>query len=105
LLGKEEKREQIVIIMTQTEEIAPSMDGVLSQKPETQLDSLVAIKDDIIGHSARKSVYINPKFMRPLIELLRNETTPAEVKVEATIVLGSLCHGNCPKRLHSMAYN
>lgn len=91
--------------MTQTEELAPSMDGVLSQKPETQLGSLLAIKDDIIGHALRKSVYINHKFMRPLIELLRCETTPADVKVEATIVLGSLCHGTCSKGLHLMAYN
>ena len=105
LPGKEEKREYIVFTMTQTEELAPSIDSVLSQKPETQLGSLVAIKDDIIGHSMRKSVYSNHKFMRPLIELLRNEATPADIKIEATIVLGSLCHGTCSKRLDSMANN
>jgi hypothetical protein len=82
--------------MTQTEELPQSMEGVLSQRPETQLGSLAAIKDDIVGHSLRKSVYINHKFMRLLIELLRNESTPADVKIEATIVLGSLCHGNPP---------
>ena len=72
------------------------MEGVLSQRPEAQLGSLVAIKDDIIGHSLRKSFYIDHKFMRPLMELMRNESTPANVRVEATIVLGSLCHGSEP---------
>jgi len=79
--------------MTQTEEHPPSMEGVLSHRPEVQLGSLLAIKDDVIGHSLRKSIYIKHRFMRPLIELLRNENTPANVKIEATIVLGSLCHG------------
>ena len=83
------------------------MEGVLSQRPEAQLGSLSAIKDDIIGHSLRKSLYIDHKFMRSLIDLLRNESTPADVKIEATIVLGSLCHGNSthipPKRC-SIAY-
>ena len=83
--------------MTQsTEEHPPSMDGVLSQKHEIQLTSLLAIKDDIIGHSIRKSLYINQKFMRPLLDLLQSDSTPPDIKIEATTVLGSLFHGLFP---------
>src|SRR5277367_1089855 len=83
--------------MTQgTEEHPPSMDGVLSQKHEIQLGSLLAIKDDIIGHSLRKSIYINQKFMRPLLDLLQSDSTPPDIKIEATTVLGSLFHGILP---------
>lgn len=69
------------------------MDGVLSQKHEIQLGSLLAIKDDIIGHALRKSLYINQKFMRPLLDLLLSDSTPPDIKIEATTVLGSLFHG------------
>src|SRR5271169_6385876 len=83
--------------MTQgTEQHPPSMEGVLSQKHEIQLGSLLAIKDDIIGHSLRKSVYINQKFMRPLLDLLQSDSTPPDIKIEATTVLGSLFHGISP---------
>ena len=80
--------------MTRSEDPVPSMEGVLSQRPEAQLGYLGAVKNNIIGHSSRKSLYMDHKFMGPLIELLRNESTPADVRIEATIVLGSLCHGN-----------
>jgi hypothetical protein len=84
--------------MTQTEELPPPMEGVLSQRPEVQLGSLLAIKDDIIGHSLRKSVYIDQRLVRLLIDLLQSLSTPVDVKVEAAIVLGSLCHGTVPLR-------
>jgi hypothetical protein len=84
--------------MTQTEEQPTPMEGVLSQRPEVQLGSLLAIKDDIIGHSLRKSLYIDQRLVPPLIDLLQNVSTPADIKVEATIVLGSLFHGNFPFR-------
>ena len=79
--------------MTQTEEYPPPMEEVLSQTPAMQLGSLLAIKDDIIGHPLQKSIYIKNKFIGALIDLLRNEATPSDVRIEATIVLGSLCHG------------
>jgi hypothetical protein len=84
--------------MTQTEELPPPMEGVLSQRPEVQLGSLLAIKDDIIGHSLRKSVYIDQRLVRLLIDLLQSVSTPVDVKVEAAIVLGSLCHGTVHSR-------
>ena len=82
--------------MTQIEEYPPSMEGVLSQKPEVKLQSLLAIKDDIIGHALRKSAYINQQLVKHLLEMLQNPTTPPEIRIEATTVLGSLCHGMLP---------
>ena len=92
--------------MTQTEEHPPSLDGVLSQRADVQLVSLLAIKDDIIGHALRKGVYIEQKLVPALLQILRGGTISTNVKVEAVIVLGSLCHGkysskqfNCFSRL------
>lgn len=80
-------------MMTQTEEHPPSLEGVLSQKADVQLVSLLAIKDDIIGHPLRKAAYIQQRLMPVLLQIVTGETTSADVKVEAIIVLGSLCHG------------
>lgn len=74
------------------------MEGVLSPRPEVQLGSLMAIKDDIIGHSLRKSVYIDQRLVLLLIDLLQSVSTPVDVKVEAAVVLGSLFHGIVPFR-------
>lgn len=79
--------------MTQSEECPPSMEGALSHTPDVQLESLLAIEDDVIGHPLRKSVYFNNKFLRSLIELVQDESTQPDVRIRATIVLGSLFHG------------
>ena len=79
--------------MTQTEERPPSLEGVLSQRADVQLVSLLAIKDDIIGHPLRKAVYIQQRLVPALLQILRGEATSVDIKVEAIIVLGSLCHG------------
>jgi hypothetical protein len=82
-------------MMTQTEEQPPSLDGVLSQRPDVQLMSLLAVKNDIIGHPMRKAVYNQQKLVPALLQILRSETTSMDVKVQVVIVLGSLCHGKC----------
>jgi hypothetical protein len=80
--------------MTQTDQHSPSLKAVLSQDPAAQLGSLRAFKDDVIGHPLRKTVYIEQSLLPALLQLLRNGTTPAEVRIEATVVLGSLLHGS-----------
>jgi len=84
-----------LLMMTQTEEQPPSLDGVLSQRPDVQLMSLLAVKNDIIGHPMRKAVYNQQKLVPALLQILRSETTSMDVKVQVVIVLGSLCHGKC----------
>jgi hypothetical protein len=79
--------------MTPTEGRPTWMEGVFSQSPEVQLASLLAIKDDVIGHPYRKPAYLNEKFVRRLIALLRLETTPADIRLEVTAVLGSIFYG------------
>jgi hypothetical protein len=58
-----------------------------------QLGSLRAIKDEIIGHPLRKNVYIEQNLLPALLQVLRSASSPPEVRIEATIVLGSLLHG------------
>ena len=79
--------------MTQTEEHPPSLEGVLSQRADVQLVSLLAIKDDIIGHPLRKAVYVQQRLVPALLQVVRGDATSVDVKVEAIIVLGSLCYG------------
>lgn len=79
--------------MTQTDEHSPSLKAVLSQDPVAQLGSLRAIKDEIIGHPLRKNVYIEQNLLPALLQVLRSASSPPEVRIEATIVLGSLLHG------------
>jgi hypothetical protein len=89
------------LTMTQTEEHPPSLDGVLSQRADVQLVSLLAVKDDIIGHPLRKAAYVGQKLVPALLQVLRSAATSADVRVEAIIVLGSLCHGKySPEQLN-----
>ena len=79
--------------MTQSEEYPQAMDGVLSQRRDTQLNTLIAIKDQIIGHPLEKPLFLNQRFMRPLVDLILSGSTLPEIRIEATTVLGSLFHG------------
>ena len=89
--------------MTQTDEHSPSLKAVLSQDPVAQLGSLRAIKDDVIGHSLRKNVYIEQNLLAALLQVLQSPSSPAQVKIEATILLGSLLHGTFSNFLFSGA--
>jgi hypothetical protein len=79
--------------MTQAEEFPPSLEGVMSHRPEVRLGSLRAIKDSIIGQPERKALYLNQSILRTLFDLLKEPSVSPDAKVEATVILGSLCHG------------
>jgi len=79
--------------MTKAEEFSPSLEGVLSHRPEVQLGSLRAIKDSIIGQPQQKALYLKQNIVRTLFELLKEPSVSPDAKVEATVILGSLCYG------------
>ena len=81
------------LAMTKTEEFSPSLEGVMSTRPEVQLGSLRAIKDSIVGQPQRKALYLKQNLLRTLFELLKEPSVSPDAKLEATIILGSLCYG------------
>ena len=85
--------------MTQTEEQqhqrspASAMEALYSLRTDIQLSSLLSIKDEIIGHPRRKAEYLDINPLQQLLTVIRSPAITPEIRLQATIVLGSLCHG------------
>jgi hypothetical protein len=94
--SKDKKREKggVFAEMTQTEEFMNPQDPLFSGNASVQLGYLLNIKDQIIGHLNKKQQYLDWNFRDYLLELIQLPETSAEVRLQATVVFGSLCHGN-----------
>jgi len=89
--NEEEVEKRRVTIMTQTEEFLAPWDPLY--RKDTQLGYLLNIKDQIIGHPNKKLEFMDFNFEQRLLDIIEDPETSADVRLQATIVFGSMYHG------------
>nr|XP_023018870.1 armadillo repeat-containing protein 8-like isoform X1 [Leptinotarsa decemlineata] len=69
------------------------MDDLYSQDPNKCLSSIICIKNSVIGSNRQKGSVIAQGIVPRLIYLLKDKNTKIEVRIEATVTIGSLAKG------------
>ncbi len=70
-----------------------SLEAIINESPEDQVLSLVRLKHAVIGHEEEKKKLLHNKSFPILLDLLKH-TSESNVKLQISIILGSLAYGD-----------
>nr|CAD7427430.1 unnamed protein product [Timema monikensis] len=69
------------------------IDELYSPEPDKCMEAIVCLKNSVIGSNRQKGSVITQGVVPRLLQLLGDASFPVQIKVEATITLGSLAKG------------
>nr|CAD7452752.1 unnamed protein product [Timema tahoe] len=84
------------IILQMIEDVESSrsyIDELYSPEPDKCMEAIVCLKNSVIGSNRQKGSVITQGVVPRLLQLLGDASLPVQIKVEATITLGSLAKG------------